>query len=42
MFTIKSEVVGRPPVASESLVENIGEKIMKDGASRFQNITGTR
>jgi hypothetical protein len=27
LFTIKNEVVGRPSVVSEHLVQNIGEKI---------------
>jgi hypothetical protein len=37
MFTIKSEVVGRPSVVSEDLVQNVTKKFVKDGALQFQN-----
>jgi hypothetical protein len=39
MFTLKSEVVvDIPSIVSESRVQNIDQKLAKDGASRFQNV----
>jgi hypothetical protein len=37
MFMMKSEVVGRPSVMSNDLVQRVDHKILKDGASQFQN-----
>jgi hypothetical protein len=37
MFTMKSEVVGRPAVVSDDLLQSVAKKIVKDGASQFQN-----
>jgi hypothetical protein len=33
MFTMKSEVVGRPSVMSDDLVQSVDQKYVKDGAS---------
>jgi hypothetical protein len=36
MFTMKSDVVGRPSVVSDDLVQRVDEKSVKDGALRFR------
>jgi hypothetical protein len=38
MFTMKSEVVGRSSVVSDDLVQNVDQKLVKDGSPQFQNI----
>jgi hypothetical protein len=37
MFTMMSEVVGRPSVVSDDLVQSVEQKYVKDGTSKFQN-----
>jgi hypothetical protein len=37
MFTMKSEEVGRPSVASDDLVQSVEQKFVKNLASQFQN-----
>jgi hypothetical protein len=37
MFTMKSEVVGRPSVVSDDLVQSVDQKLVKDSAPQFQN-----
>jgi hypothetical protein len=37
MFTMKSEVVGRPSVVSDVLFQEWTKQFVKDGASQFQN-----
>jgi hypothetical protein len=37
IFTMKSEVVGRPSVVSDALVQSLTKKFMKDCASQFQH-----
>jgi hypothetical protein len=37
MFTMKSEVVGRPSVVSKDVFQSVDKKSVKDGASQFQN-----
>jgi hypothetical protein len=35
MFTMKSEVVGRPSVMNDDLVQSVDQKFVKDGVSHF-------
>jgi hypothetical protein len=37
MFTMKIEVVGRPSVVSDDLVQSVDQKFANDGASQFQD-----
>jgi hypothetical protein len=39
MFTMKSEVVSRPSIVSDDLVQSVDQKkkIVKHGTSQFQN-----
>jgi hypothetical protein len=37
MFTMKSEVVGRPSVVSHDLVQSVGQNICENDASQLQN-----
>jgi hypothetical protein len=37
MFTMKSEVISHPSLASDDLVQSVDQETAKDGASQFQN-----
>jgi hypothetical protein len=38
MFKMKSEVVGRPFVVSDDLVQNVDQVSVKDSTSQFHNV----